>query len=183
MPTHYTQIPSAHYLTFGCYSHLWLFKDPTLYYGFTDHLQTIRQKLQFKLYGYVVMPNHVHLLLFPPTDHPDHGSNSISRILLALKGPYAYWALPQLERRWPELHRKLEVQQQGKLSYHFWQAGGGYDRNIFSDDEFIEKLNYMHLNPVRKGFVETAAEWRWSSAKYYETGEAGRIPIDKPVWR
>ncbi|MCX6641447.1 MAG: transposase, partial [bacterium] len=65
MPTHYTQIPHAHFLTFGCYRRLWLFKDPTLYYGFVDHLGNVRQKLHFKLYGYVVMPNHVHLLIFP----------------------------------------------------------------------------------------------------------------------
>jgi putative transposase len=183
MPVHYTQIPHAHFLTFGCYRHLWLFKDPTLYDAFVDHLGDVRQKLRFKLYGYVVMPNHVHLLIFPSTDVAVSNVNPITQILSALKGPFAFKAISHLQRHWSGFHQNLMVHQRKKTSYRFWQAGGGYDRNIFSDEEFAEKLHYMHLNPVRWGYVETAVEWCWSSANYYETGEVGRIKIDQPDWR
>jgi putative transposase len=63
-----------------------------------------------------------------------------------------------------------------------WQAGGGYDRNIYKDETFANTLEYIHFNPVRKGLVECPVDWKWSSARFYETREADPIEVDWPEW-
>jgi len=65
---HYKVAGHIHYLTFSCYKKLWLFKSPTLYSSILYNLVKAKQRRRFDLYGYVVMPNHVHLLIYP---HPD----------------------------------------------------------------------------------------------------------------
>jgi putative transposase len=72
---HYSIPGHIHYLTFSCYKKLWLFKSPTLYSSFLQNLVKAKQRRLFDLYGYVVMPNHVHLLIYPYQDE------SISAIL------------------------------------------------------------------------------------------------------
>jgi hypothetical protein len=66
----------------------------------------------------------------------------------------------------------------------FWQSGGGYDRNITSPRTLLAAIDYIHLNPVRKGLVEQAADWQWSSARHYQGG-ISPAPIDPipPAWR
>jgi putative transposase len=175
-PTHYALEGHIHYLTFSCYSKLWLFKSPELYSIFLKHLAEAREKLGFKLYGYIVMPNHVHLLLYPGLDV------TVSRVLWAVKRPFAYCALGYLQNRQPELYGKLEVFKGAKETHRFWQAGGGYDRNIFRDETFVHSLEYMHLNPVRKMLVKSPLDWKWSSAEFYKTRKAGLIAVDWPEW-
>ncbi|MDL1936794.1 hypothetical protein FBQ80_14675 [Candidatus Brocadia sp. AMX2] len=62
---------------------------------------------------------------------------------------------------------KLIIKQGTKKFFRFWQAGPGYDRNITGRDELLEKIHYMHRNPVRRRLVLSPEEWRWSSASWY----------------
>lgn len=59
----------------------------------------------------------------------------------------------------------------------FWQAGGGFDRNVRTDDEFLRELLYIHGNPVKRGLVFRPGDWRWSSASWY-LGASTRPEID-----
>ena len=59
----------------------------------------------------------------------------------------------------------------------FWQARY-YDFNVFTDGKRIEKLDYIHCNPVKRGLVESPEDWLWSSCRYYQTGEQGRVEIE-----
>jgi putative transposase len=54
----------------------------------------------------------------------------------------------------------------------FWQSGGGYDRNIISSKSLLQMIDYLHLNPVRRGLVEHSRLWKWSSAAWFEDGES-----------
>jgi putative transposase len=63
----------------------------------------------------------------------------------------------------------------------FWQARY-YDFNVFTEEKRIEKLEYMHMNPVKRGFVEKSEEWRWSSSRYYAYDEQGSVEIASS-WR
>ena len=66
----------------------------------------------------------------------------------------------------------------------FWQPGGGYDRNIVSNDEMREKIEYIHSNPVRRGLAESPTGYRWSSARWYAGDRDSTPSIDaatKPV--
>ena len=122
------------------------------------------------------MPNHVHLLIYPPPEV------TMSNLLKAVKRPFSYQALAYLEKHQPELYQKLSVQKCNREVRRFWQTGGGYDRNIFRDETFVHTLEYMHLNPVRKGLVKSPLDWKWSSAGFYQTKKDNLIKIDWPEW-
>jgi putative transposase len=59
----------------------------------------------------------------------------------------------------------------------FWQSGGGYDRNVTSAKTLLKMIDYLHNNPVRRGLVERAIGWKWSSAAAFEGG-ASPLPVD-----
>ncbi len=102
------------------------------------------------------MPDHVHLLL-----HPNVEVATVRRILSALKTRTATVVLERLRVEAPGLvSRAMDARGHA----HLWQAGGGYDRNIHTQREFLEKARYIEENPVRKGLVDRAEYYEWSSA-------------------
>lgn len=137
-----------------------------------DALLNARASGTFQLYAWVIMPSHVHLLIRP--DLPVH---TVPRILRQIKEPVARAILKEWRSRdAPILSRLVNAKGQTQL----WLKGGGYDRNIFSKKEFIEKLDYIHQNPVKAGLVKRAADWRWSSAAAYK-GDTGLAYQPDPV--
>jgi putative transposase len=162
------------FLTFSCYHRLPLLRNPRIAAAFVDRLARERNRLRFALIAWVVMPDHVHLLLWPAMQVAP-----VPRILRDLKGPFGRAVLS----RWSALDAPIL----GRLAAsdgirHFWQLGGGYDRNVFSDKEIAEKIDYIHLNPVRRGLAERANDWTWSSARWYAGVREGQLAID-PVRR
>ena len=145
----------ARFLTFSCYRRLDLFKNDAIKDVFVDGLMDLHARRSFALFAWVVMPNHVHLLLTLDED------DDVPSFLRRLKPAFAKTVLT----RWAELDAPILSKIQDKSGRtRFWQPGGGYDRNIFTRDEFAEKVRYIHDNPVRAGLVEKATEYRWSSA-------------------
>src|SRR6476660_5828452 len=74
---------------------------------------------------------------------------------------------------------KLPLKPKSGLSgpQHFWQKRY-YDFNIRNYPQFVEKLKYIHRNPVRAGLCERPEDWEWSSFRHYATGCAGRVEIE-----
>jgi len=71
------------------------------------------------------------------------------------------------------LEHLRDEQPNGKVSYRFWQRGGGYDRNVWEPDTLRKMIEYIHDNPVRRGLVTRATDWPWSSARFNAgTGDA-----------
>ncbi len=139
-----------------------------------DALQLGRDQGKYDLWAYVIMPEHVHLVLWP------HANVKISQILTTLKQSVSKRALLWLGEHSPEFLAKLEhVRPNGQRSYRFWQRGGGYDRNLRSVSDIHEKIKYIHGNPVRRGLVGRADDWPWSSCRAWETGKDDPIPIDR----
>ena len=118
--------------------------------------------MRFELAAWVIMPEHVHLLLMPAL--PDH---PINRVLEGLKGRFAKSILGHWRRLEAPILPRI-TDERGRQ--HFWQQGGGYDRNIYSSEEAQEKLVYIHNNPVTRGLSDSPDQWRWSSARWYEHG-------------
>ena len=121
----------------------------------------------FDLLGFVFMPEHVHLLVFPR----NHDAQ-ISRLLGAIKRPHSYrvkqW---MIERADPRLVVLTVRERPGKEVFRFWQEGSGYDRNIINPTYLHQMLDYIHANPVRRGLVKKAGEWRWSSWHSYHAAD------------
>jgi putative transposase len=148
---------SWHFVTFTCYHRFPYLNDNHSRTVFESELEALRQRHQFYIFGYVLMPNHVHLLLGEPKLH------LLADTLRALK--------TQTSRQLKGDHKQ------------FWQRRY-FDRNIITQTEFSEKLQYMHRNPVAAGIVEKAEDWSWSSYRHWLTGERGCVEIESHwTWR
>ncbi len=169
---HYDLPGQAHYLTFSCHQNKnYLRKDRTRKW-FIEALFQARAKHKFELWGWVIMPNHIHLLILP-----QHGGK-ICEILKSIKQPIARKASNWLRKKTCSSRLEHATPTYTQV-IRFWQRGGGYDRNIYSVEEIYEKLNYLHRNPVRQGLVNHPDEWFWSSFRAYEYGMNKPININR----
>jgi len=120
------------------------------------------------------MPEHFHLLI-----RPKDQDQTVEHILRRIKAGFAQSVI----NRWHKLHAPILIRITDKNGRRrFWQSGGGYDRNIFSESELIEKIGYIHRNPVARELVPRPCDWKWSSARWYERRQDYRGPvISKPM--
>ncbi len=159
-----------HFVTFSCYRRLPLLGTIRARNVFARALGKIRDRHKFLLVGYVLMPDHVHLLLSePPKVTP-------SVVLKALKQRVSR-DLRKKKRRPPTGQLGLPFLKEGEGLPRFWQPRF-YDFNVYSAKKKREKLEYMHANPVKRGLVKHPGGWIWSSYLFYERGEVGLVPID-----
>jgi len=100
-------------------------------------------------------------------------------ILKTIKQGVGQRAIHYLERYNPQWLERLTVRHpNGKVERHFWQPGGGYDRNIVTMKALVASVHYLHANPVRRGLVVQPTEWGWSSARWYEGERDVRLKMD-----
>ncbi len=159
----------AHGLTFSCYQRLPLLSKDRTRRWLIEAIDEARRRARFELWAYVIMPEHVHLLLAPRSP-----SVGISQILGRIKRPVGRQAIAYLESTSPGwLARLTVVRSDGTDERRFWQAGGGYDRNVVESETAWKMVDYFHLNPVRRGLVGRPEDWEWSSARWY----AGIRPV------
>jgi putative transposase len=148
----FQQTRQIHFLTFGCYHRRVNFGDDVSRSVFVSALERVRQKHDLCIYGYVVMTEHVHLLV----SEPERGT--LAQAMQSLKQGVA---------------RRLAL----RGADSFWQARY-YDFNIWSERKFVEKLRYIHRNPVKRGLVARPEDWDWSSFRHYLTGDVGVVEIE-----
>lgn len=144
----------AHFLTFSCYRRIPLLVEEQWLSWLAESVRDACNKYRTALWAYVFMPDHVHMLVRPTTE--DH---RIQDFLKAAKQPVATRILNSLKKNDSPLVHELRlntVRLQGR--HRVWQAGGGYDYNVWSIDKVIEKARYCHRNPVIRGFVEDPAD-------------------------
>lgn len=160
----YNEPGHAHYLTYSCYHGYPLLLRDRSRGWVIDAIEQARTKLNFDLWAYVIMPEHVHVLLCPRAKEYD-----MRRILAGLKYPVARaahrWLEENDERAWL---RRLTVTYPSRCIFHFWQQGGGFDHNVIKEKTLPAIVDYIHANPVRLGLVAQAEDWTWSSARFYE---------------
>jgi len=134
------------------------------------------------LYGYVIMSNHIHLIV-QATD------GNLSDLIRDFKKYTAKSILdkiqtePESRREWMlERFKKATETHHRNKNYQFWQYGN-HAEEIYSETFMWSKLDYIHLNPVRAGIVEKASHYRYSSARNYvdETGLLDIKIVDNPV--
>ena len=162
----------ARFLTFSCYHNLQLFNNDAIKDAFVEAIEQSRTKHGFLLAAYVVMPEHVHLLLFP-----DLSVANVTNILKSLKLGFAMKVI----NRWRSMSPPAPILD--RLDHNgvtrFWQRGGGYDRNIYSREELNEKIKYINENPLRRGLVDRPENWRWSSAGWWRGRDDQLIEMDR----
>jgi len=161
---------NLHFITFSCYRRLPLLKTVRARDIFVKELGKIRDEMGFRLVGYVVMPEHVHLLISEPKE------GTPSTVLQKLKLRVAR-RLRTRRRSGSAVQLGLPFEETKEPLRAFWQARF-YDFNVYTTGKKKEKLNYMHANPVVRGLVEHPKDWRWSSWGFYWGVETGMVRID-----
>jgi putative transposase len=165
----------AHALTFPCFHRQpFLSKDGSRRW-FIDTVDRARVKYHFHVWAYVIMPEHVHLLLWPTT--PDY---NVSDVLNSIKQSISKRGLLFVRREAPAFLARMEDKQpNGAVQYRFWQRGGGYDRNMIEPATVHQQIEYIHNNPVRRRLCLQPEDWLWSSAADYAGIRTGPLRIDR----
>ena len=160
---HYHSPGDLHELTFSCYQRRPLLTNNDWRRRLARSIDTAGEETAIELVAFVFMPEHIHLLVYPTRAEPD-----LDLYLARLKQPFSAEVKGLLERSGRPLLKELTVQERpGKSCFRFWQEGAGFDRNISSTADILVAMDYIHVNPVKRGFVERAIDWKWSSARYY----------------
>jgi putative transposase len=159
-----------HFVTFSCYRRRPLLGTPRARDYFVTILNELRSRCGFRLVGYVVMPEHVHLLISEPR------IGDPSKVLQVLKQKVSSALRTPLDKS-PGGQVSSDVVGSGIGGTHLWQRRF-YDFNVRSFEKVCEKLRYMHANPVKRKLVEDPEQWPWSSWSHYEKGRQGLIAID-----
>ena len=157
---HFDAPGDAHFLTFSCYHRLPLLSKDRTRWWVVEEIDRSRKALDFDLWAWVIMLEHVHLLVYPRTS-----SYKTSEILKSIKQPVGTKAIRYLKNRSPSFLKKLTVVGRTRKYHRFWQAGPGFDRNVTETKAMHETIDYIHQNPVRRGLVLKAEDWIWSSAR------------------
>lgn len=170
----------AHELTFSCYRRLPMLGRDRTRLWLIQEIDQARLMTSFDLWAYVIMPEHAHVLLYPRK-----ATYNVSKILWRIKRPIGLRAIAYLRRRAPDwLRRHLTVQRaDGSVERFFWQPGGGHDRNAVELSTVRAMIDYIHLNPVRRGLVERPEDWEWSSARWYAGIRPVHLEIDPTLPR
>jgi putative transposase len=147
----YQQVESLHFITFSCYRRLPFLSDPDSKFVIEHQLEQTRARHQARIYAYVIMPEHIHLLMNEPP------AIVVAQFLKSFK---------------QETSRLLKGDRK-----QFWQIRY-YDRNISGEEERSSVIRYIHRNPVKRGLVTAPELYPWSSFRHYSTGERRTIEIE-----
>ena len=147
----YQHTGQSHFLTFCCYQRRLLFTTDASRRVFENALERVRRSFRLRIYAYVVMPEHIHLLVSEPE------RDTLADALRSLKQGVARRLIGDAD--------------------HFWQKRY-YDFNVRNHAQFVEKLRYIHCNPVKRGLCDRPEDWRWRSFLHHATGGEGRVEIE-----
>jgi len=164
-----------HFITCSCYRRRPLLGTARARDTFLKVLDEVRNRYDFALVGYTVMPEHIHVMFSEPNVGTPTTVMQVlkQRVSRALKGRrHQKRAVPGQLRLWEE-SPTFELQP-------FWQRRF-YDFNVWSWKKKNEKLNYMHFNPVKRGLVKHPRDWKWSSFGFYSLGKLNECPPN-PRW-
>jgi putative transposase len=159
-----------HFITTSCYQRQALLAAAYSRDLFLDVLERVRRQYRFVIVGYVVMPEHVHLLM----SEPERGDPSL--VMQVMKQSFARMLL----RKFPPIENRDGWGSLNPDHRHVWQVRF-YDFPLFTQAKKSEKLRYMHRNPVTRGLVSEPQDWKWSSYRHYALGEVGPVLLNEPL--
>jgi len=168
-----------HFLTASTYHRVRLFKSVSFCEEFIKTLDHLRTEQGFRLLGYVLMPDHFHLLIWPSD------MANPSKIVGSLKERTAKHIIKKLKKESEAAWCKkmlnairLPASVHDEASYRVWQRRF-YDFNVWSEKKRLEKLDYMHANPVKSRLVESPEAWKWSSWRFYNLEDSSLLAMDR----
>jgi putative transposase len=164
-----------HFMTCTTVEWLPLFSNPHLVTILLDSLQFLQDQDRLTLYSYVIMENHLHLVA---------SAEDLSRQISQFKSFTARSIVDWLRSNSPNgywLQRLATAKLDHKTGqrYQVWQEGS-HPQAITTEAMLRQKIEYIHNNPLKRGYVDDPAHWRYSSYRDY-MGETGLLPVS-PLW-
>ncbi len=163
---------NLHSITCSCYRRLPFFRTALARDVFLKILDQVRARYGFALVGCAVMLEHFHVLISEPR------VGTVSTVMQVLKQRVSR-RLRRQGRRKRSSSSQLRLWLESPMAQPrgLWQSRF-YDFNVWSRKKQIEKLNYMHMNPVKRGLVSRPEDWPWSSFAFY-AGRESKIRFDR----
>jgi len=161
---------APHFITCTILHWIPLFTRPATVQIILDSLAHRQQTRDLKVYAYVILENHLHLVLQSPC---------LSKEIASFKSYTARLLIDYLTEQ--KVHKLLtqfhffKKRHKKDRQYQIWEEGY-HPEEIQSDSMLVQKINYIHQNPVKRGYVDCAEDWRYSSARNYQ-GETGLLPV------
>jgi putative transposase len=175
-----------HFITCSCYQRQPVLSSAQRRDLLLDTLEETRQRYRFVLVGFVVMPEHLHLLI----TEPETGDPSVvmkvlkerfTRKLRTAGTPPIASGAPLITSGAPLIAPFAMSGIPHPEPVPVWQKRF-YDFNVWTEKKRIEKLRYIHRNPVERGLVARLEDWEWSSFRAYAYGEQGRARVNVQEW-
>jgi len=163
-PTRYYGTGDLHFIGAVCYHRKPFLGTAARRDLFLEVFEKVRRRYRLGVVGYVVMPDHFHLLVSEPQ------RSSLSTVVQAVKLGFSRCLLSPGQAVRPST--------QSLAPQRLWQTRF-FDFNVGSEHKRIEKLRYMHRNPVTAGLVDSPEKWRWSSFRFYLYGEPGVVRVNE----
>ena len=165
---------APHFMTATVNHWLPVFTRPEAVEIVLDSWRFLQREAGFRLYGYVILENHLHLIA---------AGEDLGHTMQRFKSYTAREIIALLETRGAtrmlDLLRQLKRRHKTESVYQVWEEGS-HPQLIQSEDAMRQKLEYIHQNPVKRGYVDRAEDWRYSSARNY-AGREGLIEVER-VW-
>jgi REP element-mobilizing transposase RayT len=158
-----------HFVTCSVVEWLPLFSRPDVVGIVLDSWRFLQQHRRITLFGYVIMENHLHAIA---------GSSNLSKELGDFKSFTARRIIDLLRERHDPVLELLEwfkARHKTGQQFQLWQEGS-HPQQVLNEEMMIQKLEYIHYNPVKRGYVDEPTDWRYSSARNY-AGRGGLIEV------
>ncbi|MCH9030986.1 MAG: transposase [candidate division Zixibacteria bacterium] len=166
---HFDNLNTARFITFCCFHRYQLLTEPARNLILLEEIDRARNKHGILIYGYVIMPEHVHLVI--------HSSEKVQlgAVIGEIKSRSAKRIFSHMRDIGAKIPSGLSTTRRGIQKLVFWQLRC-YDHNCRSEKTTLEKIEYCHKNPVTRGLVRDPSKWRWSSFNWY-AGERN-VPLE-----
>jgi putative transposase len=164
----------ARFITFSCYQRLPLLHNHRIMDLFASLLSDTRTRHGLRLYAWVVMPEHVHLVCRA-------AGSPWSTVAQYIKTGVSKRVFNQWRKLGSVAAPVLASITTADGSQRFWQHGGGFDRRIRTTQAMARDIRYIHRNPVERGLVSQPEDWKWSSVRWWMGLRDGEIECDSPM--
>jgi putative transposase len=167
---HFYETEFPYFMTATVVAWLPIFAHPVFVEIILNSWRFLQKERNVKIYGFVIMENHLHWIASAPDlfNQVGRAKSFTARQIIETMESRGFATLLQELKYFKLRHKKDQT-------YQIWQEGS-HPEQIKDDEMMLQKLEYMHNNPLRRGYVDEAVNWRYSSARNY-AGLSGLIEV------
>lgn len=161
-----------YFVTFTINNHIPLFTDAIYRDIVINSLKFSIENRSLRIFAYVIMSTHIHLIVFDA----QFDNQRLQKTINEFRKFTGNALLKQIKKDDQSILEKFIETHRTDREHRIW-AVGFHPIGIENEKMLVQKINYIHENPVKAGLTDNPLNWKYSSAKSWETGEEGPLPI------